>query len=141
MTYNTQLTYTLARANHRYSRIALEMRKGLEHRRRMHHIRLRLRAAWIGLQVDVKAAMALNHCEVSKIPKPILDTNPSPGPATPLVLRIPPIIIPARAVRDNVGNNWDVPGAPLMKTRDLPPLSPQGPGGLMPSSSFFIPLY
>lgn len=170
MSYNAQLAYTLACANYRYSCIAREMRKGLESRRHMHHTRLRLRAAWIGLRVNTKAAIALDGAKVSKIPMPILDTNPSPIPATapytavptrpsalhhpvplpditttapsPVAPRIPPIVIPSRAVRAIVGNTWGVPGAPLMKTRDLPALSPQGPSSPMTTdsgSSFLIP--
>lgn len=141
-------------ANARYSRIAQEMRKRMEQRITYIPNPRQLRAAWLGLRVDTEKAVALSDSQVSKIPLPVLDTDPSPIvekiflriPRRPSALShtiplpvimttaptpihntnaklIPTIRIPARAPR--VGNDWGVPGAPLMVPKDLPVTSPQ----------------
>ncbi|KZP08262.1 hypothetical protein FIBSPDRAFT_874734, partial [Athelia psychrophila] len=134
-------------ANAFYARVARQMRADFSHRRA--HSAYRARAVRLGLKVNTKRAAALAGMHVSKIPLPVLDTTPSPAAAR-LVIRIPPfhtrpLSVPHIAVNGNAialvgasahgrmqsghgyypyGNDWGVPGAPLLKTKELPALSP-----------------
>jgi hypothetical protein len=148
----------LRNANERYTRIAENIRASMKSRQ---YSSYRIRAAWLGLHVDIGAAIALSDTQVSKIPLPILDTTtptpvksrivthiqPShPRPTqlpsitatapTPLgstsasrvdkiYSPIPPIRIPARGPLVQLdGIDWSVPGAPLLRPRELPEMSP-----------------
>jgi hypothetical protein len=143
------ILYKLRNANERYTRIAETIRASMKPRLFSPY---RIRAAWLGLHVDIGAAIALSDAQVSKIPLPILDTT-TPTPAKPkMVIRIPPSIlttaptpmgsadvkkvdkiyspippirIPARGPLVHLeGIDWGVPGAPLLRPRELPEISP-----------------
>lgn len=82
---NTALmVHKLRNANERYARIAEQIRTRMKSRQCRPY---RIRAAWLGLHVDIGAAIALCNTQVSKIPLPILDTT-TPSPVEPI--RIPP---------------------------------------------------
>jgi len=151
-------------ANVRYARIAEEMRARMKNRPL--YSPYRVRAARLGLSIDIKSAVNCSQKEISKIALPILDTSPSPVESkitiripvshvrsisvpsimatapTPMGLPntnrceiiyapIPTIRIPARASSmQNIATDWGVPGAPLLKTKELPGISP-------PSQSYF----
>ena len=150
------MVYKLRFANARYARIAEDVRARMKSRPACSLYRVR--AAWLGLRVDVNAAVKCSQNQVSRVPLPILDTVPSPVESK-LTIRIPvshvrsisvqsitttaptpvgltsanrretiyaPIRIPPRAPSaPHVENHWGVPGAPLLKTKQLPGLSPQ----------------
>jgi len=152
------MLYKLRNANDRYVRIAQQIRA---HARRRQCSLYRMRAAWLGLTVDISAAVALSDTQVSKIPLPILDMS-TPSPVEPKVfIRIPPyhmrpaqlpsitttaptpmvsthmsrvdkiyspipIRIPLRGPIVHLqGIDWGVPGAPLLRPRELPEMSPE----------------
>jgi len=153
------MLHKLRNANERYGRIAEQIRTRTKSRQCRPY---RIRAAWLGLHVDISAAIALSNTQVSKIPLPILDTT-TPSPVEPKVFirippshirptqlpsitataptpmastdvnrvnkiysPIPPIRIPARGPLVHLeGMDWVVPGAPLLKPRELPVVSPQ----------------
>lgn len=134
-------------ANAFYACVARQMRADCSRRRA--HSTYRVRAARLGLKVNTKIAAALSGSHVSKIPLPALDNTPSPI-ASRLFIRIPPfhtrpLSIPHIAINGNTiapmgtrangrmesghghyphGHNWGVPGAPLLKTKELPAVSP-----------------
>jgi len=150
------MNYKLRFANARYALIAEDIRARMKNRSA--YSPYRVRAAWLGLRVDIKAAINCADNQISKIPLPILDTTPSPITSkitiripvshvrslsvpsitttapTPVGLTganrsetiyapIPTIRIPPRV--PSAQNNWGVPGAPLLKTKELPGVSPQ----------------
>jgi len=155
----TLMLYKLRNANDRYTRIAAQIRARTTSRYQCRSYRIR--AAWLGLRVDVNAALALAGSQISKNPLPILDTT-TPTPAeskvflcippshvrttqlpfitatapTPVFATdvsrvekiyspIPPIRIPPRGPHVQLdGIDWGVPGAPLMKPRELPDIMP-----------------
>jgi len=160
------MCYKLRNANERYRRIAENIRSSKKSRRCSPY---RIRAAWLGLRVDVGVAVALSDTQISKIPLPILDmtlhtpiepkivvripsSRPSQLPSitttapTPLGLTdvsrvhkiyspIPPICIPARGpLMQLQGVNWGVPGAPLLRAKELPQMSPETYGNFSPMS-------
>jgi len=145
----------LRNANERYTRIAENIRASMKSRQ---YSSYRIRAAWLGLHVDIGAAIALSDTQVSRIPLPILDTTtPTPAksriathipPFHPRPTQLPyitataptplgstsasrvdkiysPVRIPARGPLVQLdGIDWSAPGAPLLRPRDLPEMSP-----------------
>lgn len=143
------IIYKLRNANERYTHIAEKIRATMKTQQFRSY---RIRAAWLGLHVDISAAIALSDTHVSKIPLPILDTT-TPTPVEPKIfIRIPPSILttaptpmgstdvgrvdkiysPIPSIRIPVrgplvhleGIDWGVPGAPLLRPRELPEISP-----------------
>jgi hypothetical protein len=146
------IIYKLRNANNRYASIAEKIRATTKNKSCRAY---RMRAAWLGLQVDIGAALALCEAQVSKIPLPILDTT-MPTPAEPIILspphyvpsitmtaptpigltdiggvdklysQIPPIRIPSRGPFVNLsGMDRITPRAPLLKLKELPAVSPE----------------
>ena len=133
-------------ANDHYARVARQMRANMPCRQ---HSSYRMRGEGWKLRVDTKIAAALANEHVSKVPLPVLDTTPSPLPPRHAI-HIPPfhtrpISVPnittsrdalasadtsayggmeAGHVMHTFVRAWEVPGAPLLKTMELPALSP-----------------
>lgn len=147
------IVYRLRVANAHYARVAHQMRASKSSQRGADSP-YRRRAVWLGLRIDTERAAALSDNQVSKIPLPVLDTTPSPvapklyiriPPFHTRPLSVPSIMINGNATTlgmsgqsriENmypfalvqnpvcIGNDWGVPGAPLMKNKELPALSP-----------------
>jgi hypothetical protein len=149
------MLHKLRDANERYAHIAAQVYARMRTRRQYRPYRVR--AAWLGLRVDIDAALALSDTQVSNIPLPILDMTPTPVEPK-IFIRIPPshmryarlpsitttaptpmvktdmsrvakiyspIPIPARGPLVQLdGINWGVPGAPLLRPRELPVIMP-----------------
>src|ERR1700737_3327818 len=80
------MIYKLHFANARYARIAEEMRARMKNRPLCSPYRIR--AAWLGLRVDIESAVKCCPKQVSKIPLPVLETSPSPSESK-ITIRIP----------------------------------------------------
>ncbi|KAF7969827.1 hypothetical protein HWV62_44251 [Athelia sp. TMB] len=150
-------------ANDHYAHVARQMRASMSHRQ--HNSSYRMRGKGWKLRVDTKIAAELANEHVSKVPLPVLDTTPSPLPPRHAI-RIPPfhtrpISAPNSTIsRDaltsagtsanggmEVGHivhlsvgGWEIPGAPLLKTKELPALSPsdESPSSLNSDSTGLI---
>jgi len=81
----------LRNANDRYARIAEKIRATRSRQRR----RYRIRAACLGLHVDIDAAVALCERHVSKIPLPIIDTTTPTLVESKIATRVQPLQVPS----------------------------------------------